>query len=1253
MSVIKINLNEDNNVTNTITNNNINNVVNNSQSSQKNTKADKLKYMAQFSEFNEFEKDYREQYGELWKNAKQYNAKQQTEIINITIGKAAMHLGLLWDWIRDDRYLFGFYRKGSNNKDMIIKVPYDFKFKTLHDKIMDWYKKIKDGKNQKKPSIVVNETFNNDIQSQEDNINNAIDDLAYIQFEDPEVKRICHKKLHVYTYEDAKKIIKLDKKSGFLGSNITSFNELKYFTNLQILERTFGACTYLKQITLPNSVIIIGKNAFDNCKSLQQINIPNNVIAIGNFAFWDCEQIQKINLPNSVTTIGVNAFEFCSLLNEINIPNSITEIGDAAFSDCRSLVNINIPNSVTKIGDEVFENCSNLQMVTILSENPSLGYSIFYGCESLRTIYVSKTIYEKYKDTDFGKYLKIIKKPLMNETFNNDIQAQEDNIDNAINDMNLIHFKDPNMEKICHEYLHVYSYEDAKNCTNIRPLENVPYELANKVNFFKELKYFTNIKEIPDYTFCGYPVLSIIELPLNLKTIGRSAFTGCLLQKIDIPSSVTTIKENAFSDNKMLKKIIFHEGLQTIGNRAFTNNICQTIKIPDTVVSIGSHSFSQCDKLRKISFGINSQLDTISEKCFSWCQHLKEVILPKNLKTIGYAAFNYCKLLKNIELPEGLKTIDDLAFEDSGIIDIRIPQTVTSIGKQTFAYCHYLKNIYAPGHLMSQLQYVIDKVIETPYHVVNETFNGQMQSERGTMSDDEWKKYQLDKLTKNLDNLIKSYLRRFCESEITETDKWGNSETYGTYDYDKFLDDFSEIIEQNTNFRFYGKLRIKDYGNKLHGGNHIIGLYDDIQGYAVKRKLDDFWYHMLAGYRRSSILDFIKLIQTMIKNILPNQEDIDKVTEGLAKKYTENYKNESVNESVNNDKEIHFKDKEIEKICHEKLHVYTYEDAKKIKKLKGVFRNNSIIKSFDEFKYFTGLKTLQTKAFENCKNLETITIPNSITNLGNEIFYGRDKLKRINVPKNLYDEMKERYGDIVKKYQYKYSISKNLINETFNNDIQSQKDDINDAIENISKIDAYKFKDDLKFELENYVDDLEENDLGVIEQYKLGVTIPLSDYLNSFPRNCNEIYLNIDLSIRNQYEAKLTVNLMSENDYYYLQLDPSDPKKGSEKSFSLNARTDNNLFRLIHFLFNEQTRPGQNIECADFYIVQKSVHDIIQFFIANSKNKWFVSLLSDDALNDMDDILWEDSDNIEYFHAYGYINDEDYNDWKISNEDLN
>ena len=64
------------------------------------------------------------------------------------------------------------------------------------------------------------ETFNNEIQAQEDNINDAINDLSYIQFEDLEVESICHEKLHVYTYADAKKIIELNARSGFYSSEI-------------------------------------------------------------------------------------------------------------------------------------------------------------------------------------------------------------------------------------------------------------------------------------------------------------------------------------------------------------------------------------------------------------------------------------------------------------------------------------------------------------------------------------------------------------------------------------------------------------------------------------------------------------------------------------------------------------------------------------------------------------------------------------------------------------------------------------------------------------------------------------------------------------------------------------------------------------------------------------------------------------------------------------------------------------------------
>ena len=72
-------------------------------------------------------------------------------------------------------------------------------------------------------------------------------------------------------------------------NNITSFDELQYFTGLQS----------------------IGRLAFQNCNGLTSINMPNSVTTIGDDAFDGCSGLTNINIPNSVTTIGGGAFQGC------------------------------------------------------------------------------------------------------------------------------------------------------------------------------------------------------------------------------------------------------------------------------------------------------------------------------------------------------------------------------------------------------------------------------------------------------------------------------------------------------------------------------------------------------------------------------------------------------------------------------------------------------------------------------------------------------------------------------------------------------------------------------------------------------------------------------------------------------------------------------------------------------------------------------------------------------------------------------
>ena len=66
-----------------------------------------------------------------------------------------------------------------------------------------------------------------------------------------------------------------------------------------------------------------------------------------------------------------------------------------------------------------------------------------------------------------------------------------------------------------------------------------------------------------------------------------------------------------------------------------------------------------------------------------------------------------------------------------------------------------------------------------------------------------------------------------------------------------------------------------------------------------------------------------------------------------------------------------------------------------------VFYNNTTITSFDEFQYFTGIETIESKAFYNCQSLKSIVLPNSITQIMSNGFYNCKELEFVDLPENL------------------------------------------------------------------------------------------------------------------------------------------------------------------------------------------------------------------------------------------------------------
>ena len=107
-------------------------------------------------------------------------------------------------------------------------------------------------------------------------------------------------------------------------------------------------------------VVDIGSSAlhpaFADCEMLEEVTIPNSVKIIGIGAFRNCQSLKKIEIPDSVTEIGEQAFLGCTSLAEVKLPDNpgFTSLEPLTFAQCRSLDEISIPKSVTAISNDIF-----------------------------------------------------------------------------------------------------------------------------------------------------------------------------------------------------------------------------------------------------------------------------------------------------------------------------------------------------------------------------------------------------------------------------------------------------------------------------------------------------------------------------------------------------------------------------------------------------------------------------------------------------------------------------------------------------------------------------------------------------------------------------------------------------------------------------------------------------------------------------------------------------------------------------------
>lgn len=477
-----------------------------------------------------------------------------------------------------------------------------------------------------------------------------------------------------------------------------------------ISDYAFEGSTHLTSVTIPNSVTDIRSYAFRNCENLASLTIPNSVTRIGGYAFLYCTGLTSvickaitpptiastafygvdISIPlyvpaqsvaayqaadvwkefgnilpiedtpepcitasgtcgaqgdnltwtltcDSVLTIsGTGAmadyysyesipwYEYIYTANSIKsviIQEGVTHIGQYAFRNCHLLASVSLANSLTSIGGGAFSYCGKLPYVKIPSSVTNLGIGVFEGCSSMSAFEVSEA----------------------NPNFCS--------VDGVLFDKNIST---------------LMQYPPSKT--------NTTYSIPS------------NVVTIAETAFWCSRNLTIVTIPNGVASIGSSAFLGCSgLTSVTIPNSVATIGQMPFVSCTNLPSIDVDPGnpyFCSIDGVLFNKNKTNLIEypigkagtsyvIPDGVIILGNGAFEDCTSL--ISVTIPSSVESIGDFCFAYCRNLRSVTnyatLPQNIIGAGLSADTLYVPAQSVEAYKAADVWKDfgniLAIDDS------------------------------------------------------------------------------------------------------------------------------------------------------------------------------------------------------------------------------------------------------------------------------------------------------------------------------------------------------------------------------------------------------------------------------------------------------------------------------------------------------------------------------------------------------------------------------------------------------------
>lgn len=396
-------------------------------------------------------------------------------------------------------------------------------------------------------------------------------------------------------------------------------------------------------------VTSIAAGAFRGQTMITDVVIPEGVTYIGREAFAGCSALVRVKIPTSVTQVGANLFE--------GTPYDSTLTGELVYINsilyrCQSdAVTVSIRQGTTVIAEEAFINRVNLAAIVVPDGVSYIGSNAFKNCSALSQIEIPKSVRDIVANAfDGTKWYEDRKHEMI-----------------YINDL---------LYRVPAEII-VQSEQPTGSLRDKDAAELAKSGVATQI-----IPYTDVIVQGETTTICTL------------------AFANTPVQKVQLPSTLTTIHYGAFQNCTALKQITLPESMTFIEGGAFQNcSALSSILVPQNVTYLGASAFSGCTSLTSAT--LPQAITRISSGLFENCSSLTTVQASSALTSIGSRAFAETSALSSFTFPQTLTAVGAESFTGSGIVTANLPQSVTYLGAGAFADCTKLVYAQVPAAIQA------------------------------------------------------------------------------------------------------------------------------------------------------------------------------------------------------------------------------------------------------------------------------------------------------------------------------------------------------------------------------------------------------------------------------------------------------------------------------------------------------------------------------------------------------------------------